>query len=328
MPNTKNIFEFNSQIKAPTNLVKGHLFKHLEVFAKVVEAGNLSEAARRLKITPSAVSKSLLKLETEVGVTLLKRTTRNLVLTEAGKYLYNQTLQMLAELTESIDKTKGYHSYPQGQLKITCSFAFASAQLMALFNEYKKKYPQVNLVIDLNDQLINLNETDIDIALRITYSPPQNYATRKICPINWSYCASPEYLAAKGEPKTLLDLEQHDCLVYPRISDAWKYTTTDGEIKQLRIKNTIQANSSIVLLQAALMHQGIVHLPTYVLGEYIKSKQLRPLLMDQQLNLHEYFLYTLYFPSRYNSPKVRTFIDFLLERLSHPYWDLAFTEES
>ncbi len=322
MQSETKTFDLNSQIKDHPQSTGVFLFRYLEIFVKVVEAGNLSEAARRLKITPSAVSRSISKLETHTGVTLFKRTTRSLIITESGQYLYNQAIQLISELEESISKTRHYYQYPQGQLKVTCSFAFATSHLMDLFVEYKQHNPHVDLVIDLNDQLVNLNEVDIDLALRITYSPPQNYATRKICPINWAYCASPEYLQKRGEPQTLHDLEKHDCLVYPRISDAWKYLDPSGNVRDLNIRNVIQANSSSVLLQAALRHQGIVYLPTYVLGDAIQSGTLIPVLMKQRINVHEYFLYALYFPSRYRDPKVRTFIDFILEKLSpQAPWD-------
>ncbi len=322
MKTNLNTFDLKSQIKEKSQSTGVFLFRYLEIFVKVVEAGNLSEAARRLNVTPSAISRSLSKLESYTGVTLFKRTTRSVMITESGQYLYNQSIQLISELEESISKTRHYNQYPQGQLKITCSFAFATSHLMALFVEYKQTHPHVDLVVDMNDQLVNLNETDIDLALRITYSPPQNYATRKICPVNWAYCASPEYLRNKGEPQTLHDLEKHDCLVYPRISDAWKYLDSNGTLRELNIKNVIQANSSSVLLQAALMHQGIVYLPTYVLGDAIQSGKLKPLLMRQRINVHEYSLYALYFPSRYRDPKLRTFIDFILATLSpQAPWD-------
>ena len=322
MQSEPNTFDLKSQIKEQSQSSGVFLFRYLEVFVKVVEAGSLSEAARRLSVTPSAISRSLSKLETYTGVTLFKRTTRSLMITESGQYLYSQAISLISELEESISKTRHYNEYPQGQLKITCSFAFATSHLMELFVEYKQTHPHVDLVVDLNDQLVNLNETDIDLALRITYSPPQNYATRKICPVNWAYCASPEYLKKQGEPQALQELEKHDCLVYPRISDAWKYLDTNGELRELNIRNVIQANSSSVLLQAALMHQGVVYLPTYVLGDSIQSGKLKPLLMRQRINVHEYFLYALYFPSRYRDPKVRTFIDFILGRLSPQVpWD-------
>ncbi len=323
MPYNENTFELNSKVRrAYKDADASYASKYLDVFVKVVEAGSFSEAARRLQLTPSAVSKALVKLEEYTEVTLIKRTTRSMVVTEMGQFLYEEAVRLLAELDTALNKTKYYQSYPQGQLKITCSFAFATSHLMSLFNVYKQRFSKVSLLVDLNDALVNLNEVDMDLALRITCSPPQNHAIRKICPINWAYCASPEYLEARGVPQTLKDLEKHDCLVYPRVSNAWKYLDEEGVIKNLRINNLIQANSSTILLQAALMHQGIVYLPTYVLGDFIQSGKLKPLLMNQDINSHNYFLYAVYFPSRYRAPKVRAFIDFILETLSPlPPWD-------
>ncbi|WP_016256929.1 LysR substrate-binding domain-containing protein, partial [Yersinia pestis] len=131
-----------------------------------------------------------------------------------------------------------------------------------------------------------------------------------------------EYLMKRGVPATIEDLEQHDCLVNPNVSDAWLYKSTEGESVPLKIKNTVQANSSLGLLHAALHHQGIVCLPTYMLGDYITSGKLVPILLDYNAKDKEYGLYALYYPSKYNDPKIRSFIDFMLDELSMDVpWD-------
>ena len=135
MINKENIIEKNSSIDGAHKAthIDGAYFKSLEVFVKIVEAGSISEAARRLHLTPSAVSKALSKLEDYTKVTLIKRTTRSMVVTESGRFLYSEAARLLAELEESINKTKSNHLLPQGQLKVTCSFAFATSHLMKLF---------------------------------------------------------------------------------------------------------------------------------------------------------------------------------------------------
>lgn len=312
----KNTFAFKAKIDNYA------IFKHLEIFIKIVECNSLSIAGQKLNLSPSSISRSLSKLEEQLGIILLKRTTRTFVLTDAGHYLYENARTLLTELDRSLVNTSSFYDHPQGQLKITCSIAFGVCHLMRLFGQYKEMCPDVTFAVDLNDELVNLNEEVFDIALRITATPPPNFATRRICHIHWIYCASHGYLAKRGTPKTIEELEYHDCLVNPNVSDVWRYT--DGEQRQvpLKIKDAVQANSSLGLVHAALADQGIVCLPTYMLGDYIRSKQLVPILSDYSAKEMDYGLYALYYPSKYNDPKVRSFIDFLLEEITiNPPWD-------
>lgn len=172
--------------------------KHLEFFVRIVDCGGLSEAAVQLNVSPSAVSKSLAAMEDTLGTTLIKRTTRSITLTDAGQYLFNRANKLLKEFDETLNTTSGYYHNPQGELRITCSIAFGYSRLVNLVDKYRTQYPDVNLHIDLNDNFVNLNDTDFDIALRISTAPPQNYATRKLVPIRWAYCASPVTSRRKG----------------------------------------------------------------------------------------------------------------------------------
>lgn len=298
------------------------IFRQLEIFIKVVECNSFSAAAQKLNLTPSSVSRSISQLEEHLGVVLLKRTTRNFILTEPGKYLLFRAQHLLAELDDSLITTSGFRQHPQGQLKITCSIAFGVCHLMRLYGEYREVNPDVTLSVDLNDQIVNLNEENMDIALRITAHPPTNFAIREICKINWVYCASKTYFERRGIPKTLADLENHDCLINPNVSDNWYYLDEQGHSQALKINNIIQVNSSLGLLEAALHHQGIVNLPTYMLGDYIAKGELLPVLLDHAAKEQEYSLFALYHPGHYQDPKVRSFIDFIVERIStQPFWD-------
>lgn len=321
MQKEQNTFAFKSQINQKLQIDHYSIFKRLEVFIKIVDCNSLSLASQKLKLTPSAVSRTLAKLEVQLGITLLKRTTRNIVLTDAGKYLYDKANELLNNLEDSLIKTSSFYDHPQGQLKITCSIAFGASHLMKLFSEYRKYNDDVNLSVNLNDDLINLNEENIDIALRITQTPPVNFSIRKICVINWVYCASPQYLKKFGIPETISELSNHHCLVNPNTLDVWEDNAKQQE-EPLKIKGVIEANSSLALLEAALNHQGIVCLPTYILGDYIKSKQLKPILLSHISIDKGFNLYALYSPSKYSDPKVRSFIDFLVEKIqNHITWD-------
>ncbi|WP_139537479.1 LysR family transcriptional regulator [Klebsiella spallanzanii] len=286
--------------------------KQLEMLVKISEGQSLSEAARLLNLSPSAVSKGLAGMEESLGVSLIQRTTRNFRLTEAGEYFVARAGDLLKDFDELINTTSGYFNHPRGALKVTCSVAFGYSHLIDIYENYKRKNPQVELVIDLNDNIVNLNENDIDIALRITSSPPQNYAMRQLARISWIYCATPEYLARMGTPMSVRELYRHECLVYPGITPTCrdKSPMTEGDVQTL---TPIKANSSLILLKAVLAHQGIAYLPSYLVAQYLDSQQLLPLRLDGKLTCTSHSLYALYFPSRYRNPKVRSFIDFLVE---------------
>ena len=266
----------------------------------------MSEAAAQLNVSPSAVSKSLAAMEDTLGTTLIKRTTRSITLTDAGQYLFNRANKLLKEFDETLNTTSGYYHSPQGELRITCSIAFGYSRLVNLVDKYRSQFPDVNLYIDLNDNFVNLNETDFDIALRISTAPPQNYAMRKLVPVRWAYCASPGYLAKKGMPQRRSDLVANE----------------QDRLHQLKLHMPIQANSSLVLLKSVLEDQGVAYLPTYLIGDHIQKEEITPLMLDGTITCETHALYALYFPSKYSNPKVRSFIDFLVAELGPlPAWD-------
>lgn len=303
-----------------TRLDYNSLFRHLEVFIKIVDSKNISVAANRLNLTSSATSRILSQLEEKLGVVLFKRTTRSLVLTEAGKYLYERSLIIMRELEESLVQLDNFQHFPQGELRITCSIAFATAHLIKIIGDYKDINSEVNLLVDLNDQFVKLNEEDFDIAIRITSTPPDNYATRKICDIHWVYCGSHEYFEKNGIPNTIDDLDTHTCLINPNILDRWHHI--DNNIYSSKFKKTIKMNSSIGLLHAAINGQGIVCLPTYMLNQHIINGELKPILLDYAPVDPQYSLYILYHPSKFSIPKIRSFIDFFRNSITNPpFWD-------
>ncbi|HHU4042801.1 TPA: LysR substrate-binding domain-containing protein, partial [Citrobacter freundii] len=254
--------------------------------------------------------------------TLIKRTTRSITLTDAGQYLFNRANKLLKEFDETLNTTSGYYHSPQGELRITCSIAFGYSRLVNLVDKYRSQFPDVNLYIDLNDNFVNLNETDFDIALRISTAPPQNYAMRKLVPVRWAYCASPGYLAKKGMPQRRSDLVDHDCLVYPGLTPVLKVADEQDRLHQLKLHMPIQANSSLVLLKSVLEDQGVAYLPTYLIGDHIQKEEITPLMLDGTITCETHALYALYFPSKYSNPKVRSFIDFLVAELGPlPAWD-------
>ncbi|VEJ52831.1 LysR family transcriptional regulator [Pragia fontium] len=295
--------------------------KQLQIFTKVVYYGGISEAAAKMNLSASAVSKSLSLLEANLGVQLIQRTTRNTSTTKVGDEFYAKIVKILADLEDSVDTVSYDNNEPRGEIRVTCSLALGTAHLMHIFSEYRKKYSKVRLIVDLSDKFVNLNEGQFDLALRIVKRPPENYAMRELAPINWVYCASAEYLKKRGVPASIRDLKDHDCLVYPGIESAWYYLDDNGEKQLVKSQQEpIQANSSLVLLEAALRSQGIAYLPTYLLGKHIENGDLIPLLKPN-LGNGGHHLYALYVPCRYVDYNIRTFVDFIYDWVNPVPWD-------
>jgi len=296
----------------------------LMVFARIAESGSLSAAARELNVTPSAVSKSLTQLEQRLGILLIKRTTRSMTLTEGGRALMQHTAAILENLEEALSETSQFRSYPTGPLLLTSSVAFGCAQLSSIIGRFIEVCPQVQVNISLEDRCVDLAEENCDVALRITASTVWNYASRRLAPIHWVYCAAPGYLERYGRIETPDDLANHRCLVYPAMTLNGSWTFQRGnEARHVRVQGCMVSNSSLALLAATLEQRGVACLPTYVVSGNILSGDLEVVLPDYRSAI-THTLYAMYFRSRYTNPTIRGFIDFIADDLGPtPPWDAS-----
>lgn len=299
----------------------------LVIFAKIAETGSLSKAAKDLNITPSAVSKSLTMLESQIGVLLVKRTTHQSTLTAYGRAFFKKVSGILDDMENALDEARSFKEYPKGRLRLTCSIAFGCSQLMEIVGRYMEVYPEVDVQVVLDDRFANLGEEKFDIALRITSDKNWPYSARKLAPIQWIYCASPAYLAQHGTPCCPDDLilpGKHRCLVYPEMTQhgAWTYWY-EGELQEVQVHGGLECNSSLALVTAALNHKGIACLPTYVASGYVLDGKLE-ILFPSYRAASVHTLYAMYFQSRYTNPLIRTFIDFIVREITpYPPWDNA-----
>lgn len=285
--------------------------KRIYAFVAIANLGNFNDAAKELNLTPSAISQNLKLLEEELGVTLIKRTTRSVLLTDAGHYFYNHVKTILTDLEQLYSNASTYTTEPKGELTITCPVALGCSQLAPLIYQFSEKYQNININIKLNDNFVNLNEEDYDIALRIASTPPNNFAMRQLCSISWAYCASPEYLSKHGEPTSLNDLRHHQLLMYPQMNPILH------KMNEIEPFKSIKSNSSLFSLKAVLNHQGVAYLPLYLLDDEIKNNRIKILNLTETEIYQTHYLYALYFPSRFTNPKIRLFIDYLVEVFKH-----------
>lgn len=283
------------------------------VLAKIAEFGSLSSAAREMGMTPSAVSKSLALLEEQLGVSLVRRTTRAVTLTTHGKLFFQRVSRILADVEDTLDEVGNLRNRAKGDLHISCSIAFGCSQLAHIVGRYREAFPEVKVHISLDDRLVNLSEEQIDVALRITDATDGPYAARALAQIRWVYCATPSYLDNHGRPQRPEDMsdQRHQLLVYPAMTNngAWAYWH-EGALQRIRVNAALECNSSLALLNFTLGHQGISCLPLYVASPHISSGAIEVVLPEHSpASVHT--LYAMYFQSRYKNPLIRTFIDFI-----------------
>lgn len=292
-------------------------------FAKVVETKSFSAAADALATSKSMVSKQVSTLESALGVRLLNRTTRRMSLTEIGAAYYEHCLRIAQEIEAAGATVTQLQAEPRGVLKITSPVIFASLHLAPALRTFLKRHQQVEVELNATDRVVDLVDEGYDLAIRITDSPTPSMVARKIAPVRWATCASPAYLKLHGTPQSAQELMQHQCLVYhgqPALRSGWRYRVGNKETT-LHVSGNCRVNNSEVLLSLALDGMGIVLFPTYVLGPYLRSGRLKEILHDS-IAYPDMSLYATYMPNRYLQPKVRAFIDHLIEHFgAEPDWD-------
>ncbi|WP_431221785.1 LysR family transcriptional regulator [Serratia sp. L9] len=296
--------------------------KQLIIFSKVVNYGSVSQVAKMVNLSPSAVSKSIQALEESLNTPLINRTTRSFSPTEEGVIFHKKIELILDDIEAAFSAVSSKKNIPAGVLRVTCSLALGTSQLMSIFSKYKALYPEVNLTVNLSDNIENLNEGHYDIALRIVNKPPENFAIKRLAPINWKYCATPAYFEKKGKPLTPSEMINHDCLIYPGLESAWEFAAELNSANLLKNNHIIlQANSSLALLEAALLSLGIVYLPTYLSGDHLKKGHLVEILKGFHAQ-KQHYLYAIYTTRQRSNINIRSFIDFLDDWLSPiPPWE-------
>lgn len=299
-------------------------------FATVVEMQSFSAAAAKLNTSKSLVSKQITTLENALGVRLLNRTTRRMSLTEIGTAYYAHCARIAREIEAAADTVTQLQAVPRGVLRITSPVIFASLHLPAVMESFLRRYEQVQFELDASDRVVDLVEEGYDLAIRITEHPAPGMVARRIAPVHWITCAAPAYLARHGMPRKPEDLSQHQCLVFqgaPALFNEWRYLPNTGAGAQggkevaVRVWGNCRVNTSDVHLRLALQGMGIILFPTYVLGPYVRNGSLKRILPEWIANPGT-SLYATYMPNRYLQPKVRAFIDHLLEHIgTEPDWD-------
>jgi DNA-binding transcriptional LysR family regulator len=293
----------------------------MAIFARVVETKSFSEAARRLGLSKSVISKQVTQLEKSVGARLLNRTTRAMSLTEAGGVFYEYCARIVETLEEAKDAVGQLHSEPRGLLRVSAPVAFGTMHIAPALADFLSQHPDVQVDMEIKDRFVDLADERFDVAIRITREPGPNLVARRLATVHRRICATPGYFKRHGVPKTPRDLERHNCLTYTYFNpqDPWRLRGPEGDIS-VTASGNLRLNDDEALSEAVLKGLGIALLPTFIVGKDLQAGRLKAVLSEYVAP--ERHIFAVYLPTRHVSPKLRAFIDFLVERFGpEPYWD-------
>ena len=294
----------------------------MAIFARVVESGGFSAAARELGISKSAVSKQVSQLEEQLKARLLNRTTRSLSLTEIGRDFHQRCQRIVAEAEEAVLAVNQLQDEPRGTLRLNLPMSFALDHITPLIPEFIKRHPELGMDMDLDDRVIDMIEEGYDMAVRIARLPDSSMVARKLAPFRAVICATPEYWKEHGKPTRPQDLSEHNCLQYKYLAggNEWRFKGPKGPLG-VKIKGTIRANNGSALHSVLLGGLGVGMLPSFIVGDNLKAGELECVLEDWMET--DLGIYAVYPQTRHLSTKVRVFIDFLVAHFgAKPYWDI------
>ncbi|MDW3204952.1 MAG: LysR family transcriptional regulator [Alphaproteobacteria bacterium] len=281
------------------------------LFAKVVEEGGFSAAARREGLTPSAISKQIGQLEDRLGVRLLHRSTRRMSLTEEGESFYRRCVEIAEKVAEAEAAMVSLGDHPQGTLRVASTVAFGKTQLLPHLPEFMRDNPDVRVVLELSDRPLDLVAEQIDVAIRFTEQiDDDTLVARKLATNRRVCCASPDYINRYGMPESPEDLMRHNCLTLTTVSrwNDWRFDTPDGP-KVLKVRGNLEVNSADAVYHAALSGLGIARLSTYLVGPDLKSGRLVRVLPGYSYEGSS--ILAVYSDRKNLSPKIRAFVDHL-----------------
>lgn len=283
----------------------------IAIFVKVVELSSFTAAAEALESSQPVVSKAVTRLEEKLGARLLNRTTRRLSLTEAGSELYRRSVRALQEIENAELEVARFQTEPRGTLRVAAPMSFSILHLGPVIQTFLERFPGVTVELNMDDRQVDLIEEGYDVAIRIGRLQDSNLVARKITPCRQVMCASPAYLAKRGTPERPEDLLEHNCIVYSFLQGPreWRLVDADGETHAVPVNGTLHSNNGLVNRAAATAGAGIVLLPTFYIGDEVRSGALKPVLCN--FKPQDLAVYAVYPERRNLTPKVRAFVDFL-----------------
>ncbi|OTG64297.1 LysR family transcriptional regulator [Acinetobacter silvestris] len=288
--------------------------EELQAFIYIVDSGSIVAAARHLQQTTSGVSRALQRLETKLNVTLLERTTRKLKLTHEGQLFLEKARKIVHDLNEAEDALLKSDSATSGLIRVDSATPFVLHVIVPLLREFTQLYPNIEIELNSNDQIIDLLEHKTDVAIRFGQLNDSSLHAKLLCKSRLYIVASPEYLELNGYPQSPKDLLKHAQIGFSKVAhlNTWPIRV-DGE--QLTVRPKIKASNGETVRQMALDGLGITCLSAFLVHRDIHNNRLITLFEDQ-IELHEQSIHAVYYQQEHLPKRVRLFIEFLVQKLS------------
>ncbi len=288
----------------------------MQVFAKVVETGGFSAAAELLNMSPSAVSKLVSRTEARLGVQLFKRSTRSMTLTPEGREFYGNCARILQDIEDAeLSVTKGF-AQVRGLLRVNASLPFGQHYLVPLLEEFNAQYPEIRIDISLTDSKVELQRDEVDVAIRMGPLHDATFRARKLGSSRKVVVAAPSYLKKHPAPQAPAELQEHNCLNFNfrRSLDEWPFVV-DGKLVHLAVDGEMQTNNGETMRQLTLQGLGVSRLGMFHIFDDIQRGDLVELLPQYNAgDIEEISI--IYLNQKHIPPRVRVFIDFVVEKLS------------
>ena len=301
----------------------------LRIFLDVAQAGNLSKVAHARGIAVSSVARKIDALEASLTTKLLHRTSRAIILTDAGERFLPHAKNIIAELEDAKDELSSLRADPRGLLSITAPAAFGRRYLTPAIASFLKQYPLMEIDLHLSDQVIDLSAQRLDIAIRIGTLPDSDLIATRLAPLNRLACASPEYLQLHGKPLTPLELLEHNCLrkINRHLPYEWIFSGVN-QTKALAVKGSFRSDDIEALLQAAIAGMGVIHLASFIVSDMIANGKLCVLFETELSSLQkpsqksDSGIHAVRLPGRSHEAKAQLFINHLRQEFgTPPIWD-------
>lgn len=293
------------------------LLPDLALFVQIVDHGSFSAVARLNGVTPSAISRSVTRLEHEMGCKLLQRSTRKLRLSEAGESVYRHALDMLASARQAMDSASSTQQVAQGKLTLSVPKAVGRFVIHPLMTEFLDRYPEVDVCLRLEDRYLDLIDDGIDLALRITQTPSPGLHGKPLKPVTHIICATPDYLRQHGTPQTPADLRDHSCISLGETpaDSRWKFRLA-GKTDTIQTHGRYAANHTAVRLDAVKQHLGIGSLPLFTAREALERGEIVQVLAEWEfISSYSGQLWLLWSGNKHMPARMRAMIDYLSEKI-------------
>ncbi|MDP3527654.1 MAG: LysR family transcriptional regulator [Hoeflea sp.] len=285
----------------------------IAIFVRVVERGGFAAAAEETGLTPSGISKAVTRLEDRLGVKLLQRTTRRLMLTAEGETLLVRGREILAAIEATEAEVMAARGKPRGTIRVNMGTAYAKHRMAPVLPEFRARYPEIDLVVSVADRRIDVIGEQVDVAIRTGPLTDSSLVARRLGEARRVIAASPAYLARHGAPEQASDLARHTCLAISGLARLSEWPlTVDGRVTSVPIKPAVTCDNADILAEMALAGLGIVRLASFVIEDALADGRLVALLTDSHVS-EAVPITALMPPGRQHLPRVRAFVDFLVE---------------